>query len=101
MGVVNSNGWPESGLTVFGACLLELMARRGVRTWADLSIMLRTRSYYFTPQRISNWAYGRHAVSNDFSAAIRETLGLEDEEITQLAMAFTYGQNKFVSARSA
>lgn len=85
----------ETGrLTVFGATLLELMVRRGIRTWGKLSAMLEDEGHHFTPQRISNWAYGRHAVSNAFSEALLDVLDLQEEEKRQLAMAFTFGQRK-------
>lgn len=82
-------------LTVFGATLLELMARRGMRGWGVLSKELEAKGHHFTPQRISNWAYGRHAVSNEFSEALLDVLDLNQDETVQLAMAFTYGQRKY------
>lgn len=80
-------------LTVFGATLLELMARRGIRSWSALSAMLEAKGHHYTPQRISNWVYARHAVSNEFTEALLDVLeDMSQDEIHRLAMAFTFGQ---------
>ena len=85
-------------LTVFGATLLELMARRGVRTWSRLSAMLRQAGYNFTPQRISNWAYGLHAADRRIGRALREVLELDEDEEIKLALAFLNGQDEKIDA---
>jgi len=79
-------------LTVFGATILELMARRGIRQWKALSVLLEEAGHHYTPQRISNWAYGRHAVDRSFGRAFNEVMNLTEDERHQLADAFVFGQ---------
>lgn len=94
-------GGRNSSITLFGAVLLELMAKRGLRRWTDLSAELARVGYEFKPPRISNWAYGRHAVDKDFGKAVSDALLLDDDEKTQLAMAFLFGQDvKIGTARA-
>jgi hypothetical protein len=86
-------------LTVFGATLLELMARRGIMSWRALSRLLAEHGYDYKPARISNWAYGRHAIVPAFPMTLREVLQLDDEEETLLAKAFTYGQSERITLK--
>jgi hypothetical protein len=88
---------PRTSLTVFGATVLELMSRRGLRTWVELSRLLAGNGYDFKPPRISNWVHGRHPVSRDFGRALIKTLNLSDDEITELARAFLMGQRERVT----
>lgn len=81
-----------SGLTVFGATLLELMARRGLTQWKELSEKLQAAGHRYSPPSISNWAHGKHPADKAFGAAVAEALGLDDEEITKLARAYMLGQ---------
>jgi hypothetical protein len=83
-------------LTVFGATVLELMARRGIMGWAALSRLLAEHGYDYKPSRISHWAYGRHAASHAFPVALREVLQLDEEEAL-LAKAFAYGQEERIT----
>lgn len=83
-----------NGLTVFGATLLELMVRRGLTQWKELSDLLQQdRGYHYSPQSISNWAFGKHPADKTFGKAAAEALNLDDEETTKLARAFMLGQN--------
>jgi hypothetical protein len=79
-------------LTVFGATVLQLMARRGISRWSCLVEVLRRGGYEFKASRISNWAYGRHSVDRHFGQALAEVLQLTEEEETQLARAYLFGQ---------
>jgi hypothetical protein len=89
---------PFQPLTVFGATVLELMARRGIMDWSALSRLLAEHGYHFTQARMSNWAYGRHAAPSAFPVALKEVLQLDDEEETLLARAFTYGQDERITS---
>jgi hypothetical protein len=86
-------------LTVFGATLLELMARRGPMGWAALSRLLGEHGYDFKPPRITNWAYGRHAAPHAFPVALREVLQLDEKEAALLAKAFAYGQGERITLK--
>ncbi len=88
-------------LTVFGATMLELMARRGVRQWKTLSDLLSEQGHDYKPARISNWAYGRHPVNRSFGRAFNEVLELGEEERHQLADAFLFGQEVYVGDQAA
>jgi len=90
-GVTDNGG---GRMTVFGATLLELMARRGVTQWKELSELLRRAGYDYKPQRISNWAFGRHPADKRFGRAVSEVLGLNDDEVTRLARAYMLGQDR-------
>lgn len=79
-------------MTVFGATLLEMMARRGLREWKQLSLLLEDRGHHFSPSTLSHWAFGRHTVHRTFGRAVAETLDLDDAEVTQLARAVMLGQ---------
>lgn len=83
-------------LTVFGVTVLELMSRRGLRTWTALSERLEDHGYDFKPSRMSNWAFGRHAVDRHFGHALADALGLTAEERQRLADAFLYGQDTVI-----
>jgi hypothetical protein len=96
--VENTN---EAGLTVFGAAILELMASRGITGWNSLSSLMKSKGYDFKPPRISNWAYGRHAVSHEFTRAFATTLDLDEAEKVKLAKAFTFGQDEKLARISA
>jgi hypothetical protein len=87
----------EQPLTVFGATVLELMARRGIMGWAALSRLLAEHGYDYKPPRISNWAYGRHTIVPAFPMALREVLQLDEEEAALLAKAFAYGQGERIT----
>jgi hypothetical protein len=89
----------EQLLTVFGATVLELMARRGIMGWAALSRLLAEHGYDYKPPRISNWAYGRHAAAAAFPVALREVLQLDEEEAALLAKAFAYGQGERITLK--
>jgi hypothetical protein len=89
----------DQPLTVFGATVLELMARRGPMGWAALSRLLAEHGYDFKPPRITNWAYGRHAAPSAFPVALREVLQLDEEEAALLAEAFTYGQGERITLK--
>lgn len=84
-------------LTVFGATVLELMARRGIRNWSTLSTLLEEHNYNFKPSRISNWAYGRHAVDPEFGRALAVVLDLDTSARGELAEAFLFGQREKVN----
>jgi hypothetical protein len=84
----------DQQLTVFGATLLELMSKRGTRSWTALSALLAKGGYTFQPSRMSNWAYGRHAAAHEFVSALREVLQLDEEEAVHLAKAFAYDQEE-------
>jgi hypothetical protein len=86
-------------LTVFGATVLELMGKRGITNWTVLSARLKAHGYDFKPPRISNWAYGRHAVNRKFGRALAEVLELNKEERNHLAEAFLFGQDERVGDR--
>ena len=90
---------PEQPLTVFGAAVLELMARRGIVGWSALSRLLAEHGYDFTQARMSKWAYGRHAAPTAFPMALREVLQLDEEEAALLAEAFTYGQGERITLK--
>jgi hypothetical protein len=87
----------EQPLTVFGATVLELMARRGIRGWAALSRLLAEHGHDCKPPRISHWAYGRHAAPHAFPIALREVLQLDEEEAALLAKAYAYGQEERIT----
>jgi hypothetical protein len=89
----------DQPLTVFGATLLELMARRGITGWNSLSSLMSSKGYDFKPWRISNWAYGRHAPPCAFPVALREVLQLDEEEAALLAEAFAYGQDERITLK--
>jgi hypothetical protein len=89
MGILEKGG----KLTVFGATVLELMSRRGLRTWTALSALLEDSAFYYKPSRISNWAFGRHAVDRYFGHALATALDLTPEERGRLADAFLFGQD--------
>jgi hypothetical protein len=89
----------DQPLTVFGATLLELMARRGITGWNSLSSLMSSKGYDFKPPRISNWAYGRHTIVPAFHMALREVLQLDEEEEALLAKAFTYGQGERITLK--
>jgi hypothetical protein len=89
----------DQPLTVFGATVLEFMARRGPMGWAALSRLLAEHGYDFKPPRIMNWAYGRHAAPSAFPLALREVLQLDEEEAALLAEAFTYGQGERITLK--
>ena len=80
-------------LTVFGATLLELMGRRGLRQWKELSARLEQGGYCYKAPRISNWAFGRHPAERGFGRAVADVLGLNEEETTRLARALMLGQD--------
>jgi hypothetical protein len=89
----------DQPLTVFAATVLELMARRGITGWAQLSRLLAEHGYDYKPQRISKWAYGRHTIVPAFPMALREVLQLDEEEEALLAKAFTYGQGERITLK--
>jgi hypothetical protein len=91
----------QATLTVFGATILELMATRGITGWNSLSTLMLRYGYDFKPPRISNWAYGRHAVSRSFAHAFAATLELDEAEKVKLAKAFTFGQDERLERLSA
>ena len=84
----------ERRLTVFGATVLELMIKRGVRTWTELAAMLEELGYHYSSGSFSHWSYGRHAAPKTLPGALVEVLGLDDTERTRLGMAFAYGQDE-------
>ncbi len=81
-------------MTVFGATLMELMVRRGITQWKQLSEKLLEGGYVYKPSRISNWAYGRNPADKAFGRAMVEVLDLDEEETTKLARAFMLGQQE-------
>jgi hypothetical protein len=87
----------DQPLTVFGATVLELMARRGIMGWSALSRLLAEHGYDYKPPRITKWAYGRHTIVPAFPMALREVLQLDEEEAALLAEAFTYGQGELIT----
>jgi hypothetical protein len=89
----------DQPLTVFGATVLELMARRGITGWNSLSSLMADKGYDFKSPRISNWAYGRHAAPSAFPVVLREVLQLDEEEAALLAEAFTYGQGERITLK--
>jgi hypothetical protein len=89
----------DQPITVFGATVLELMARRGIMGWSALSRLLAEHAYDYKPPRISNWAYGRHAAPSAFPVALREVLQLDEEEAALLAEAFAYGQDERITLK--
>jgi hypothetical protein len=90
---------PEQPLSVFGAAVLELMARRGIVGWSALSRLLAEHGYDFTQARMSKWAYGRRAAPTAFPMALREVLQLDEEEVALVAEAFTYGQGERITLK--
>lgn len=80
-------------LTVFGATLVDLMARRGLRQWKELSALLGEKGYPYSAARISHWAFGRHPVERGFGRAVADVLGLDEAETTRLARAVMLGQD--------
>jgi hypothetical protein len=90
---VREAGREPGRMTMFGACVLGLMAKRGIRRWTDLSDELAKNGYYFKAPRISNWVYGRHDADKEFGRALADTLNLGEHEKTELARAFLFGQD--------
>ena len=86
---------PEPRLTGFGAVILRLMLSRGMWEWTALSSAMAEKGHDFKPPRISNWGYGRHAVDHSFLRPFSETLGVDEDERTILAIAFAYGQDRY------
>jgi hypothetical protein len=84
-------------MTVFGAVVGELMLERDIRSWTDLSKLLKAHGHSFEPSRLSGWAYGQHDVDWRFVRALAEVLRLKAEERTHLAMTFAYGQGERVN----
>lgn len=78
---------------MFGATLLDLMVRRGIRQWKELSALLEERGFSYSAGRISHWAFGRHPAERGFGRAVAEVLDLDDEETTRLARALMLGQD--------
>jgi hypothetical protein len=56
-------------MTVFGAVVGELMLERDIRSWTDLSKLLKARGHNFEGSRLSGWAYGQHDVDWRFVRA--------------------------------
>ena len=73
--------------------MVDLMGRRGLRQWKELSALLGERGYSYSAARISHWAFGRHPAERGFGRAVAEVLGLDDEETTRLARALMLGQD--------
>ena len=87
----------ETGMTIFGATVLELMASRGLRTWTALSAKLEAEGFDYKPSTISNWAFGRHAADRRFGQALATVLALDAGERQRLADAFLFGQSERLS----
>jgi hypothetical protein len=84
-------------MTVFGAVVGELMLERDIRSWMDLSKLLKAHGHNFEGSRLSGWAYGQHDVDWRFVRALAEVLRLQAEQRTRLAMTFAYGQGERVN----
>jgi hypothetical protein len=84
-------------MTVFGAVVGELMLGRDIRSWMDLSRLLKARGHNFQASRLSGWAYGQHDADWRFVRALADVLRLEAEERTRLAMTFAYGQGERIN----
>lgn len=84
-------------LTVFGATVLELIIKRGIRGWTELSALMREHGHYFGPSSLSSWSYGRNAASKAFPGVFAEALQLDAEERARLADAFAYGQDEKIT----
>jgi len=75
----------------------ELMLERDIRSWTDLSKLLKAHGHSFEASRLSGWAYGQHDVDWRFVRALAEVLRLQADERTRLAMTFAYGQGERVN----
>jgi hypothetical protein len=87
----------EPRMTVFGAVVGELMLERDIRSWTDLSKLLKAHGHSVEASRLSGWAYGQHDVDWRFVRALAEVLRLQADERTRLAMTFAYGQGERVN----
>ncbi len=86
-------------LTKFGATVLMLMNKNGMRYQRELLEALEAAGYAVGQTRLSNWMHGRHAVDTEFPEQVARTLNLDDRDRLALAEAYAYGQKK--SARQS
>jgi hypothetical protein len=62
----------------------------------DLCELIRGSGEQLSDTSMSNWIYGKHACPSRIVRAIADVLHLNEEEMTRLAFAYTYDQDRFV-----
>jgi hypothetical protein len=85
-----------STLTEFGATTKVFMASWGMDQIKDLCELIRESGEQLSDASMRNWIYGKHTCPSRIVRAIADVLQLNEEEMTRLAHAYTYGQDRFV-----
>ena len=88
-------------LTRFGATVLTILARRGIRQIAVMLKHMEANGKHYKRQRVSAWLYGRHPVHHKFPKDLEETYPLDEEERIALALDFTFGQDEYLGEGAA
>jgi transcriptional regulator with XRE-family HTH domain len=82
----------ERGYTWFGEVLHEILRSRGYSQSA-FAREAQARGYDYRQNSISNWMRGVHAAPRDLPTLLDHLYDLGDQERTELALAFAYGQS--------
>ena len=64
---------------------MELMLKKGIRSYTKLSTLLRSHGYNFNQSSFSSWAFGRNSAPKTLPPALAEVLRLNEEERAKLA----------------
>lgn len=89
----------EWTLTEFGATVLSLASKRGIRKNSQLARLMTENGEKTAPEKLSNWFHGQNAVPRHIPRLLIQVLNLDANEANILVHAYALGQD--VPARLA
>ena len=79
-------------MSVFGACVMALAEKRGMRSQAALRRALHATGYKVKDRTLANYLYGRTVVDPALPIHLLSALRLNKKERRALADSYTFGQ---------
>lgn len=80
-------------LTEFGATVLSLAAKRGIRQNVELARLMTEHGEKTSGEKLSHWLHGINAAPSCIPRILIEALDLRPEEINLLVHAYALGQD--------
>lgn len=80
-------------LTEFGATVLSLAVKRGIRQNVELARLLTEHGEKTSGEKISHWLHGINAAPPHVPRTLITALGLDADEVNLLVHAYALGQD--------
>ncbi len=78
-----------------GRTVMELAAKHGYESQAAIRRLLsESEGVEIQHQKLSQWCRGESSFPNDFAEIFSRAVGLDNDEVIELALALSFGQRR-------